>query len=342
MSIFLRARGLRKLSLRKSSIIGFLLKDGGPFELISERHHPIVRIESRRVAGRNRILRILMVLPPIVFSITVLALLLFLGEQFGDLFSGNMSSWFRGAFVVYLALWPLICFVGAAISTSGAVLEEISSNTAMQMVLTPLPARPLAAAKILPRVKPFLLGIFCSLPIYIFCSIFVLTVALPWPLRMFLLFGDFRGDGSPWFYGIVLGLGMGLMDLLIVWCGALWGAASAIAYRSLLKVIVYMGWRLALLGFQVTFCTLPALIPTGLVYFATQGGGGTIFGSLLGILGLSLYFAILVALMWIVILENQAQRVLLAFQGFDRLANVEFPGMDVRSFSGNRRFSKLN
>jgi hypothetical protein len=341
VSIFLRARGLCKFSLCKSSIVGFIEKDGGPFELISERHHPIVRIESRRIASRNRILRIFMVLVPVLFSIVVLALLLSERQAFRDLFSGYMARWYGPAFFIYLALWPLICFVGAAISTSGAVLEEISSNTAMQLVLTPLPARPLAAAKILPRVKPFLLGILCSLPIYIFCSIFVLTVALPWPLRMVLLFGDFRGGGSPWFYGIVMGLGMGLMDLLIVWCGALWGAASAIAHRSLLKVIVYMGWRLLLLGLQVTFCALPALIPTGLVYFSIQGGGGTILGSLLGILGLALSFAILLALMWIVVLENQAQRVLLAFQGFDRLANVEFPGMDVRSFSGYRRFGSL-
>ena len=62
------------------------------------------------------------------------------------------------ALLIAVAVWPGITCLGAAFGSAAGVQTEVSGLTAEQLILTPMTKRTLAAAKILPRARPWIVG----------------------------------------------------------------------------------------------------------------------------------------------------------------------------------------
>jgi hypothetical protein len=312
----------RRAADREQSLARWLFKRAGsPFELLAERRHPVVRAEMRRTARRRRAsLAFCAGLPPVLF---LLGLVL-----------GN-SGFAVDALGIFVCFWPLVMYVGSALSCAGAVMEEIEQETALQLVLTPVPARPLAAAKVLPRVQPYLWGIIAALPLYCLLGssepLLIRDSPVPnpllvWPLRTVAPFvGGWTAAPGP--MGVlVVGPAMCALDLLMIWAGAQWGAVFAIRGRGLLRTAASLVWHLLVQGAVVGLCLLGGVVvgmlPVSCAAAVSSRGAGAMFlGVALGsILGLGLF----AFLLWRVMLCRATEEVLTAFQAFDRLANEEF------------------
>jgi hypothetical protein len=316
-------------------------RPGSPFELLAERKHAVVRAETRRTRKPRVRQTVFCVGLPLLCSLVASALFLSLmgpgGTGPDSVFLtelGRLVGAFCGA-------WPLVMYLGAALASSGAVMEEIRQETALQLVLTPVPARPLAAAKILPRVRPYLWGILAALPLYAWAGaaeplaiggeseVVGPSPLLVWPLRMFVIFFEDWRLQNPVMGLLFSGPLMCAMDMTLVWTAALWGAVFAIRERGLLRMAARLAAHLVLTSVLVGLCMLGGMIAGILpVSCAAVMGSydhssdiplviGVVIGSILGL-------ALFGFLWWKLVLCRPADEVLTSFQAFDRLANEEF------------------
>jgi hypothetical protein len=305
---------------------------GSPFELFSEIRHPVVRAEGRRTA-RKRLQGIgVCVGLPVVFFLFVS-----LASPFSRSLLGLDIGYLAGSFC---ALWPLVMYAGAALATAGAVMEEIEQNTAIQLVLTPIPARPLAAAKILPRVWPYLWGILATLPLYVWAGgtgmlalgrgsdLRMPSPLVIWPLRMIVtgLPGEDWSFQNP-LLAVFNGSLMCLFDFTLVWSAALWGTVFAVGERGLLRTSLRLVLHMVVTGVVIGLCLLGgvvvAMLPISCASVMSSSGEPLplIIGGAVGVLlGLALFGF----LWWKVVLCRPADETLTVFQAFDRLANEEF------------------
>jgi hypothetical protein len=312
-------------------------RPGSPFELLAEFRHPVVRAELRRTrAGRLRVTAVCVGLPLLVF-------LLVFAARTGGLLMSSLGGALQVPVALLVCFWPLVMYLGAALAAAGAVSQEIDQDTALQLVLTPVPARPLAAAKVLPRALPYMWGIVAALPAYaaagsspvlLLKGIFPSPLAV-WPLRTVAVLG---AAGNAWRLGstpagcLLIAPLMCLFDLAAVWTAAQWGAILAIRGRGLLRVAAGLVGNLFLTTAAVGLCALAGFIAGALpascaVEFssATHGELGFTIAAAVGILvGASVF----TMLYWRTVLRRAGEEVLTAFQAFDRLANPEFsPGL---------------
>ncbi len=318
----------------------FSRRAGSPFELLAERKHRLVRAEMLRTRrGRRIATAICVAIPLFLFAGVVLWM-----HTEGRLWDSSpiysfglpVPDYPEAIAALFVCLWPLLMYLGAAWSTAGAVTEEIDGDTALQLVLTPLAARPLAAAKILPRVRPYLWGILAALPLYMWTGgsePFLIEGVVPtpfilWPIRalaaLWPIDWRLRASGAG-----VMGVGplMCLTDLSLVWGAALWGAAFAIRERSLLRVALRLALQLFFTAIIVGLCLLGGVV-VGLLPLACAGLSSEIGGEVALVIGMVL--AVLLGatfftfLWWQTLLRRPADEALTAFQAFDRLANEEF------------------
>ncbi|MHC4914806.1 MAG: hypothetical protein ACYTGB_04885 [Planctomycetota bacterium] len=293
---------------------------GSPFELLAERRHPVVRAEMRRTARRR--------LSALAFCVGLPLLLFVVGALLG---ASRMTA---DALGIVVCFWPLVMYVGAALACAGAVMEEIEQETALQLVLTPVPARPLAAAKVLPRVQPYLWGIVAALPLYclmgssrpLLIDNSVPNPLMVWPLRTVAPFVGGWSAAAGVLGVLVVGPTMCALDLVMIWAGAQWGAVFAIRGRGLLRTAASLAWHLLIQSAVVGLCLLGGVVvgmlPVSCAAAITSRdklsvGLGVALGTVLG-LGLFGF------LLWRVMLCRATEEVLTAFQAFDRLANEEF------------------
>lgn len=296
----------------------------GPFELLSERRHPLVRAEARRTRKWRWVATAFCVLPPLA----VLKLVPLADFETNEALAKAILV-LTAAFVCF---WPLVMFTAAALASAAAVLAERAQDTAGQIVLTGVPKRALAAAKVLPHVLPFLLGSLAALPLYMTVGAsgpFLADGAVPtplivWPLRMLAAFG------MPWYLRVELttaggavGVVMALTDLGAVWMAAHWGAGLAVRLGSLPRV----GWRLAKqLG--VTAVVYGVYAAAGFATFMTSGLACLVVSNDHAVVvvaaGLTLACAVFLFLWWVYPLGDAAFTTLEDFAWFDWLAMDEF------------------
>jgi hypothetical protein len=249
--------------------------------------------------------------------------------------SSNGQELLLIAALAFAGLWPLAMYLGAAISAASAVTEEIELETALQLVLTPVASRPLAAAKILPRVRPYLWGIVAALPLYalVGSSSGLLgegVIPLPtlvWPFRLVAPL-VYQGEMKLSALGIlVIAPLMCILDMSLVWAAAHWGAVFAIRHRRLLPTVVHLIIHLPLTAAAAGLCVigagLAAMLPVSCA-IAGSGSGSELFAGLCIAAGVLAGTATLAFLWWHVVLVRPAEEALTAFQAFDRLANAEF------------------
>ncbi|HOX06001.1 MAG TPA: hypothetical protein PK280_06335 [Planctomycetota bacterium] len=296
----------------------------GPFALLTERDHPLVAAERLRARCRHPLTLAFCVAAPLLTLAAIRAMPV--AEQLPELASLSRRALdFLAAFV---ALWPLAMVMGAAWRAAAATLAEGVEETAMQLVLTPLRKRTIAAAKVLPNVRPFLWGIFATLPLYLLAGgmePFLFSNAMPspfvlWPFRapvgvMALLFGGpYEQTGlSP--AGAAAGALMALTDLGLVWAAAHWGAGLAVRVNSLVVVVLRLLLRLILLATALAAYLILALLLGLAIFPAAQWmfGRGELLSTLLGT-------ASMLWLWWLFPLRNATRRCLADFTWFDRLA----------------------
>jgi hypothetical protein len=225
-----------------------------PLALWAERSHPLVRAELKRGRRRRWTLTGLAVGTPLVFAGALAALMALpeLGEAWG-LADAAAVGWF-------VAFWPLALALLAGAGAADAVISERTEETAMQLVLTPLPRRILAAAKILPHLRAPLVGMLAALPFYLLIGAtdgFYLQGVFPWltalsPVRAWQAAWM---DISRWNLeltpgGCAMGLFMWATDLGLVWAAAHAGAEEGVRRLGLIRAV------LGLVGSAVALATL--------------------------------------------------------------------------------------
>jgi hypothetical protein len=301
----------------------------GPLELIHERGHALVRaamISTRR--WRLKTSALCVGLPAVVF---VAALALSLSRA-----GRPAAGWVAGAFA---CVWPLIAFLGAALGAGGAVVAERQDATAVQLVLTPVGKRAIAASKVLPAALPYVLGVVAALPVYVLAGgaePLVAREAIPtplllWPLRMV---APILGFGPPVFNvaTAATGLGMCLTDLLLVWAAAHWGAAYGVRLGEFPLLAVGMLWRLGITALYLLGCLLGVGGATAALYFT--------FGVVLSIFSQTLALVLVIGLgmlafVWLwkrYCLIWPVRMVLGEFTHFDELVQDDFRPRPLRGW----------
>ncbi len=312
---------------------------GSPFELLSEIRHPVVRAEGRRTAAKRRRSTAFCTIVPLALAPVIFAYWLTTWELQGSSGRGIYmleAGWFAGLFC---AFWPLVMYASAAFNTAGAVMEEIEQETAIQLVLTPVPARPLAAAKILPRMWPYFWGIVAALPLYMMAGwtesyaldigseLRVPSPLLVWPLRFFALVLPGAEMRNPLLGTCLTGPLMCVLDLTLVWTAALWGTVFAVGERGLLRTSLRLVVHLAITSVVIGLCLLGGLV-VGAVPMSCAAAAvtpGDRLPLVLGaVVGTTLGLALFGFLWWKLVLCRPADETLTVFQAFDRLANEEF------------------
>jgi len=321
------AASLYRQSRAERLLLWFRRMLPAPFELLKDRGHALVRAEFRRTRLGRWAGSVLCVLPPLlVLEFLVLA------NRASNQKLGAIGYTLAGMTVCF---WPLVMFTGAALASAMAVLAERSQDTAAQIVLTAMPKRALAAAKVLPYVGPFLWGSLAAVPLYmaagssgVFLSAgFAPTPLVVWPLRSFAAFAmpwSLCIDFSP--EGYLAGALMGLTDLGAVWMAAHWGAGLAVRMGRLPLV----GWRLTRqLG--RTLLVYAAYALSGYVIFLVSFMAITMIGDVSHQAeGIAARVAFLPAaagflfLWWIYPLADASSSALEDFAWFDWLAMDEF------------------
>ncbi len=301
----------------------------GPVSLLEEKSHALVRTEMRRTRKRRRLAAAVCVAVP---------LLVFLGSLFLDIrirtspFYNEVTIWHNAAPALstalgaFVCLWPLVMFTGAALTTAMSVISERTRYTAFQLVLTPLPGSTIAAAKVLPRVGPFILGIVAAAPLYCWAGGWEpltagghgLTPLAFWPLRLAAL--GWAGEPvRPSLGGGICGMFMVAADAGMVWAAAHWGACYAVWLGNLPGVILYLLWRLLYLAVVFPVWYLPSLL-----CILPTSGPGTVELAALFMLPAAAY---LLLLLWLFPMRKAVRLTLVEFASFDRLAEDDFrPG----------------
>lgn len=306
----------------------------GPFALLAERNHPLVRAEMRRTRrSRWAATAVCVAVPLAVFVVLLLAQELLHRSNSHSVVKS--AGWILMldtgvAFAHWFAcFWPLVMFLGAALRAAGAVLAERSDETAVQIVLTSMPKRAIAAAKILPYASPFLCGALAALPLYIL-EVDSLHLHGPvadafsygfiiWPLRMFAAPAVDRS--WPPELGAHHLVSAGLMcfaDLGAIWAAVHWGAALAVRKRSLR----HAGRPLILNVVRMCLATCPVCTVWALTMILDPafGTGAVLAPTVLGLLA----FALLLSLSWwLLVLRHATRSVMESFAWFDYLAMEE-------------------
>jgi len=308
----------------------------GPLALLAERRHPLVRAELFRTRRKRRTLTAALVGVPVIVMATTVALS-------GAAAQGQVAPGDPGMIAsAFAALWPLVLFAGAGMSAAGAVIAERTEDTAWQLALTPLPARVLAAAKVLPYARPFLWGALAALPLYALAGdrlvsepggVWGLLMA-PWPTRMLLLAPGPEPEGlTP--AGVGAGLLMGLLDAGMVWAAAHWGAGCAVRRGRLWFVPLRLAGHALVLALALPlFAGVAALwggscaLATGMVLQLAKGASypyEPVFSGDL-VMGVALAGGLLFFLyVWrLYPLTMAAEKAIGEFADFDRLVADEF------------------
>lgn len=319
-------------------------ESAGAFALLAERDHPLVRILSAHTYRGFRRWTVLCVAVPILAAVAV-ALVGYLpnawdpeGQGYLSGPQGDLLRWTISGVTILLVGWPAVCIIGAGLSTATAVAGECAGDRAIQLVLTPLPKRPIAASKILPFAWPFLWGIVAMLPLY--CLVggsrlyflkephdcFMLPSAT-WPVRAFSLFFLEETRLRPGAVGVVIGLVMATTDAGLVWAAAHWGAGLAVRWKgSLPAVILALGLRLA--GAAGAGCGFWFLTLMGIFWLQLPGP--------FRFIPVALHASALLALWYVWPVRGAVRRALAEFAFFDRLADDEPMPSRQRRFAGRR------
>jgi hypothetical protein len=300
---------------------------GGPLELLASANHPLVRatMTSTR-AWRRRLTSFNAGAALLVGAVAVTV----------ESVDPSVAAVVVGLFI---SAWPLVMLLGGALRAASRVVAERTEGTALQLVLTPLEKRPIAAAMVLPHAGPFLWGILATLPLYVWAGGGQTRFGFmppPW------IFWPFRFGAIPYLQlefttvGVICGAVMCLTDLALVWAAVHWGAAYAVRLASLAPLAFYLVWR---------------LVFTALVFAFFYGGFSVLVG------GASLAFTtvdapllyLLVSLVcafvawavwWKFLLPRTVRLTLEEFGHFDRLADEEFEVKPVRFFSWFRDYGE--
>jgi hypothetical protein len=306
--------------------------EGGPLELVTLAGHPAVRAMSLSAARWRRRATV---------ACAGTGLLISTGCLVGALVEsrGGVPVWSGLAAGIFIAAWPLVMLTGAALRRAARVVDERRSGTVLQLVLTPLEKRPIAAAMILPHAAPFLWGIAAALPVYLSVGGSLNTWGLLPPLWVFW---PFRIAAVPLVSlklsatGLLGGTVMFVTDIALVWAALHWGAAYAVRLAALPAVGVYLAGRLAITTFWLAlFCAGVTII---------GGFAGMIFRFLLHDAALAVVvmtFGFLALWLWWGYLLPRAVRLTLSeFAHFDRLADENFEVKPLRLFSWFRDYGE--
>jgi hypothetical protein len=308
-------------AMRDDRLAGFL-------EMVYEIHQPLVRAALRTGRGRRRLFSAgLAVVPVLAFGA---ALLMGLFPA-----AAPWAAWLTGLFV---CLWPTACFLGAGLAAGAAVVDERERGTAIQLVLTPIGKRPIAASKVLPAAWTFLPAALAGLPVCVlagssapFLADGWIPVALPWPLRFLQLTGGVEPP-EPALMALVSGALMCASDLALVWAAAHWGAAYGVRLGRLPLVAGALAWRACLTGFYMLALLLTAVAACGLVGFTV--------GMFVGLFHPAAGVALVVAAgAWVFLrywrryfLVWPVQAVLVEFTHFDELAQDDHQARPLRGW----------
>jgi len=294
----------------------------GALTLWRERKHPLVRAAMTIARKRRAVLRAICVGIPLA---AVLA------EGFLDTWMDPRMAPGVYQFIGWFAcLWPTVCILGAAWSAAASVTDERDNDTAIQLVLTPLPRRVIAAARVLPAAWPFLWGLVAALPIYLCAGglhpllVYHLpTPLLIWPFRLCAPAGPFRVDDDTAALGSLVGTLMFATDVAMLWAAAHWGTAYAVRLGRLPLTALYLVGRLAIASLWLLPCAIltAALASFGIGFLSGIGAGVDVDAWVLaGVPGLVLF-----AIVWYrVVLRAPVRMALEEFAYFDRLADEEF------------------
>ncbi len=297
-------------------------EQAGPFALLADRHHPLVAAELRRARRANRCaLAICLIVP-----LAVLAAVWVPPWLEPMLPWGNAIESRPDILAAFVYLWPAALLMATVWRSASAVLAEQSGETALQLVLTPMRKRTIAAAKVLPHVEPFLWGVLAALPLYLFAGsteFFLFERELPsplavWPLRIVAGLQDVWIHDSSMHLsmpGVASGLVMAVTDLGLVWAAAHWGAALAVRTTRLRAVAIRLVLRLVLVSVLLLVYLVPALFAAFLVSLLSLWiwSGGELALTVTAA-------AIYLGLWWRHPLRNAVRGCLSDFAGFDRLA----------------------
>ena len=290
-----------------------------PFLLLDYRAHPLVRAHMISTRKRRWVGNAACAAVPLA----AFAALAFLESAYFDKFP---AAWLAG---VFLCSWPLAMFVGGAIASASSTIAERDRGSAIQLVLTSIGRRPIAAAKVLPCAPPFLIGAAAALPFYLWAggspALFAggafPTPLVAWPWRLLaLLVPDWQLEVTG--PGLLTGFAMWVSDLAVVWAGLHWGAGYAVRLGRLVLVGLYLIQGMAILAAYTALAWGLAFV-VGLVFsvpllMATAGGE---FVAVWAVLWGGAAF---MAGWWIYLRFGPVAAALAGFEHFDRLADEEF------------------
>jgi hypothetical protein len=293
------------------------------------RRHFLVRAEARCTRRGRRTATAFCVGAPLL--VMILAVLVY---GAGGTLAGwdEVQSWTSAAAFSFVCCWPLLMVMGAALSTSMAVLAERSGEIALQIVLTPVSGDAIAAAKILPRVRPFLWGVAAALPLYLwaggsetltFGGLGLNPLAFPL-LRPLALLAPGGPTPTHSLGGWIGGIFMLLADAGTVWAAAHWGACYAVWLGNLTGTMLFLAWRF----FYQSLTFSMWWLPFSTCLLASRSGDPA-----LGALAVSFQGFALLALLWFFPWRGATQMTLEEFSRYDRLADDDFrPGYFKRFY----------
>jgi len=302
----------------------------GVLDMLYELRHPLVRAAMKTSRRRRAIAGACFAgVPALVFLAAVVLAV--------DSATAPAAGWLVG---IYACFWPLVAFIGVSLDAGAAVVSEREGHTAAQLVLTPVPKRPIAASKILPAVFPYLVGMLGALPVLILAGSthpFFFRQSLPtplvlWPLR---LAAPFFGCGqiTPSVPGFLTGLLMWFTDGITVWAAAHWGAAYGVRLGRTPLVALAMAWRL-LATLVYLALALAVTCATGLIVFLTAGSILGLFSPVLAVIVVSAgALWVFIALWRRYYLGGPVRVVLTEFTYFDSLARDDFEPRPLRGWS---------
>jgi hypothetical protein len=313
-----------------------------PLLLLDEWRRPLVRaIRTSTRRWRLRSLAAWMAVP----LLAALGLRLAAGHL-----PRGLAEELAGAFVCF---GPAVCFLGAAAATAAATAAERQGGTAIQLVLSPMPKREIAAAKVVPYVWPYLAGILAALPLYALMGtsrgLFAVTPwpgpQCAWPMRTFVMLGgDWTFRLNP--IGCLNALAMVLGDAAAIWAAAHWGAALTVRMGNLLLTFAWLVPRtLGLLAWGLV-AWLCAWVCGALAGGALAGGFDQMTLPVAFAAASSVGLPVYLFGWWAFLAIWPVQGALRAFEQFDRLADEQFrpylrERFDSRYFAEHVRIRRL-
>jgi hypothetical protein len=302
----------------------------GPLALLQEMGHPMFRA-AMKSSRRDRTIAGLACagLPLVVFVAVVFAAASPIGPR--------VAGWAAGLFA---SLWPLVCFVGAAVGAGAGVIHERERLTAVPLVLTPMPKRVIAAAKVIPAALPYVCGAAAAMPLLALAGAVeplsirggIPTPLVIWPLRVA---APFCGGFSPLrltLPGVFVGVLMCVTDVITVWAAAHWGAAYGVRLGRLPLLAGAVAWRWVLTFLYFGLCTVGAAAVT-YVLSLTVGVVLALFSYRLAVVVVAGIGLVLFVIAWRrYVLDWPVRMVLSEFSHFDELAQDDFQPRPLRGW----------